>query len=261
MEAYSSTDEYPPQISQYSNAHEMFYISSTEPLTDPYTYGDLAHEFQHMIHWYQDPNEPTFLDEGFSKLAEFVNGYSSGGNEQVYIANPDINLTDWISGTLVREFAHYGASFLFATYFLDRFGADTTKALIHNQQNGLEKVDSTLAQRNITDPVTGKVITADDFFLDWAVTNYIQDGSVGDGRYVYHNYPRAPRPVPPRPSPSARPTRPAGPSTSMVWITSRSPARETIHCTSKVLPPPASCLPTLIPVHTPIGRTWATSRI
>jgi hypothetical protein len=188
---YSSSDEYPPQVSQYSNAHEMFYINSTESLSDAYTYGSLAHEFQHMIHWYQDSNETAFLNEGFSKLAEFLNGYPSGGDEEVFIANPDINLTDWIAGTAGDNTSHYGASFLFVTYFLDRFGDDTTKALIHNQQNGLDSIDGTLIQRGITDPLTGKVITADDFFLDWAVTNFVQDGSVGDGRYVYHNYPKA----------------------------------------------------------------------
>lgn len=194
--AFSSTNEYPPQVIPYSNAHEMFYISSSELLTDPHTYGDLAHEFQHMIHWYEDPNEPAFINEGFSKLAEFINGYPSGGDEQVFINNPDINLTDWISGSTAQDVAHYGASFLFATYFLDRFGGDTTRALIYNQQNGLEKIDSTLAQRNIIDPLTGKVITADDFFLDWAVANYVHDGSVSDGRYFYHNYPGSPQASP-----------------------------------------------------------------
>ena len=26
-------------------------------LDDPYIYGTMAHEFQHMIHWYRDRNE------------------------------------------------------------------------------------------------------------------------------------------------------------------------------------------------------------
>ena len=193
---FSSNDEYPPQISQYSNAHEMFNISASEPLSDPYTFGGLAHEFQHMIHWYQDRNETVFLNEGFSKLAEFINSYPSGGDEQVYITNPDLNLTDWISGTAGDNIAHYGASFLFTTYFLDRFGENITKALVHDQANGLESIDHTLAQQNLTDPLTGKVISADDFFLDWAVTNFVQDGSVDDGRFTYHNYPAAPQASP-----------------------------------------------------------------
>ena len=189
---YYSPDEYPPQIFQYSNAHEMFYISSSEPLADPYTYGTLAHEFQHMIHWYQDRNETSFLNEGFSELATFLNHYDNGNFDQIYLANPDLNLTDWL-GSSGDNSAHYGASFLFTTYFLDRFGENTTKAVIHNQQNGLESLDGTLAQTNTKDPITGKIITADDFFLDWAITNFVQDASVGDGRYVYHNYPSAPK--------------------------------------------------------------------
>ena len=188
---FYSPDEYPAQVRQYSNAHEMFYISSSEPLSDAYTYGTLAHEFQHMIHWYQDRNETSFLNEGFSELATFLNKYDNGYFDQVYTSDPDLNLTDWL-GSTGDNTAHYGASFLFVTYFLDRFGEDTTKALIHNQQNGLDSIDGTLAQNNITDPSTGKGVTADDFFLDWTITNIIQDSSVGDGRYVYHNYPKAP---------------------------------------------------------------------
>ncbi|MCK7481997.1 MAG: hypothetical protein M0C28_36205 [Candidatus Moduliflexus flocculans] len=39
----------------------------------------------------------------------------------------------------------------------------------------------------------GKVITADDVFMDWATAMYLMDRSVGDGRYTYHNYPDAPQ--------------------------------------------------------------------
>jgi immune inhibitor A len=189
---YSSPDEYNPLARKYSNAHEMFYINTSQSLSADYTYGSLAHEFQHMIHWYQDSNESTFLNEGFSELATFLNGYDTGSFDSYYISNPDMNLTDWL-GSAGENSAHYGASFLFVTYFLDRFGEDSTKALIHNQENGLESIDSTLAQNNISDPLTGAVISADDFFLDWTIANYIQDGTVGDGRYVYHKYSTAPQ--------------------------------------------------------------------
>ena len=145
-----------------------------------------------MIHWYQDRNESAFMNEGFSELATFLNGYDNGGFDRLYLSNTDsINLTDWL-GNAGDNSAHYGASFLFVTYFLDRFGDDTTKALIHHQQNGLDGIDTVLAERNVTDPLTKKAITADDFFQDWTIANFVQDGSVGDGRYVYHNYPNAP---------------------------------------------------------------------
>jgi immune inhibitor A len=188
---FYSPDEYPPQVRQYSNAHETFYMSTSESLTDAYTYGTLAHEFQHMIHWYQDRNESSFMNEGFSELATFLNKYDNGYFDRIYVSAPDINLTEWLGSTGDNS-AHYGASFLFVTYFLDRFGEETTKALIHNQLNGLNSIDDTLAKSKITDATTGKIITADDFFLDWTIANFLQDDSVGDGRYIYHNYSKAP---------------------------------------------------------------------
>ena len=35
-------------------------------------YSVLAHEFQHMIHWYTDANESTWMNEGFSVVAELL---------------------------------------------------------------------------------------------------------------------------------------------------------------------------------------------
>ncbi|HEX2979275.1 MAG TPA: hypothetical protein VHO48_03320, partial [Anaerolineaceae bacterium] len=52
---FSSADEYPPQAHEYSNAHEMFMLNADNlTLSEEYTKGVLAHEFQHMIHWYRD---------------------------------------------------------------------------------------------------------------------------------------------------------------------------------------------------------------
>ena len=188
---YNTGDEYPPQVSQYSNAHESFYIDSSQGLADEYTYGVLAHEFQHMIHWYQDRNESSFLNEGFSEVASFLNGYDTGGFDWFYTTHPDMNLTDWLGGNGDNS-AHYGGSFLFLTYFLDRFGNSATQALVHDQQNSLASVDDVLHNLNITDPLTNQPVTADDFFLDWTLANYVHDPSVGDGRYTYHNYPNSP---------------------------------------------------------------------
>jgi immune inhibitor A len=62
---FSSADQVPPQAHEYSNAHEMFLFNADNTdLGDEFTYGVLAHEFQHMIHWYQDRNETSYLNEG-----------------------------------------------------------------------------------------------------------------------------------------------------------------------------------------------------
>jgi hypothetical protein len=190
---FSSVDSFPPDAAEYSNAHEMFVFNAdNSPLDDSYTYGVLAHEFQHMIHFNQDRNESSWINEGFSELAMLLNGYTVGFADNEYASDPDIQLTDWGSNPGTNG-PHYGSSFLFLTYFLDRFGEEATKMLVHDQQNGMDSVDDVLKAVNATDPVTGKSITANDLFMDWAVTNYLLDGSVSDGRYVYKRYSNAPQ--------------------------------------------------------------------
>lgn len=189
---FSSADALHPEAHEFSNAHEMFLINSDNVLlSEDYIYGTLAHEYQHMIHWYRDKNEETWLNEGFSMLAELINGFDPGGFDYSYINNPDLQLTDW--GTDVGgNGPHYGAAFLFTTYFLDRFGEEATQAVVAHDENGMESIDIVLSEMGISDPLTDEPITAEDVFADWAVTNILGDKDVSDGRYDYHIYPGAP---------------------------------------------------------------------
>ncbi len=189
---FSSADALHPEAHEFSNAHEMFLINSDNVLlSEDYIYGTLAHEYQHMIHWYTDKNEETWLNEGFSMLAELINGFDPGGFDYSYINNPDLQLTDW--GTDVGgNGPHYGASLLFTTYFLDRFGDEATQAVVAHDENGMESIDIVLNEMGITDPNTGEPLTAEDVFADWAVANILGDENVGDGRYDYQIYPSAP---------------------------------------------------------------------
>jgi hypothetical protein len=85
---------------------------------------------------------------------------------------------------------------LFTTYFLDRFGSDATKAVVANEKNGMESIDHVLTELDIRDPLTGEQITAEGFFADWTIANYLGDSSVADGRYAYNIYPNAPQAYP-----------------------------------------------------------------
>jgi immune inhibitor A len=189
---YSSADQYHPMAHKYSNANEIFFLNVDNlSLGHPATYSVLAHEFQHMIHWNLDRNEETWLNEGISELASFINGYPSS-HERSYVANPSIQLNDWPINSSQTS-AHYGASFLFFTYFLDRFGEEATRALVAHHSNGLASIDAVLEELKIRDLVTGDQINADDVYIDWLVTNALQDGSVSDGRFTYSNYLQAPQ--------------------------------------------------------------------
>jgi len=191
---FSPRDSYHPLIQEYSNAHEMFVFNLDKVSFDEeFTYGTLAHEFQHMIHFSRDRNEASWLNEGFSDLAMFLNGYEIGGHDFIYVEEPDIQLNDWPNDQS-QTIAHYGASFLFMTYFLDRFGEQATQALVTHPENGLESIDLVLTELDVQDPLTGAIITADNVFRDWVTASFLQDASVGDGRFTYHNYPSAPQP-------------------------------------------------------------------
>jgi hypothetical protein len=190
---YNSSDEYNPLVRQYSNGHEAYVLTSTQPLGDQYAYATLAHEFVHMIQWPTDRNDVSWINEGFAEVGAFLNGYDVGGADGAYVLTPDLQLNDWATNDSPDFGLHYGQSFLYLTYFLDRFGEKATKALTANPINDLASVDDTLKTLNVTDPKTGKLITADDVFMDWAAALYLKDDNVGDGRYIYHNYPNVPQ--------------------------------------------------------------------
>jgi immune inhibitor A len=182
---FSSVDEATPGVHEYSNAHEMFIFNADTTLLDEeYTYSVLAHEFQHMIQYNQDRNEDTWLNEGFSELAIYLNGFDLGGLDLQYLYNTDLQLNTWPE---VNEpsGSHYGASYLFVRYFYDRFGADLTRQLVDDPLNGLWSVDAILSANDLRDASSSVQLTADDVFADWAVANYLQDPAVGDGRYAY----------------------------------------------------------------------------
>lgn len=188
---FSSPDEYNPLVKEYSNGHEIFIFNADNvDLASEQAYSVLAHEFQHMIHFSTDANEDTWMNEGLSVLAELLNGYPVYF-DYFYVNDPDIGLTDW-SPDPGSNGPHYGQSFLYLAYFLDRFGEEATKSVVKHPENGLRSIDETLAELNITDPQTGDLVTADDVFMDWAATMWMMDSSVGDGRYDYKIYPEAP---------------------------------------------------------------------
>jgi immune inhibitor A len=190
---FSSADTYHPLAHPYSNGHEMFFLNSDNlNLRDPFTYSVLAHEYQHMIHYHTDRNEGTWLNEGFSELAAFLNGYNHSNHDYRYSIDTDIQLNDWPNSSTSSS-PDYGASFLFLTYFLDRFGESATRALVAEQENGLNSVDVVLEQIGAADSLTGLPVGADDLFADWAVANYLQDPQAGDGRYSYSIYLDAPK--------------------------------------------------------------------
>ena len=177
---YSSADEYSHLVNPYSNEREMFYINldNAQPGNDYYD-GILAHEFQHMIHWHTDRNEDTWVNEGLSELAAYLNGYNVGAADRVFSRTPDTQLTAWADDPHVAG-PHYGGSYLFMVYFLERFGDEVLRQVVASKADGIAGFDEVLADR-------GLEVTFEDVFADWLMANYLDDPSLGDGRYGYRD--------------------------------------------------------------------------
>jgi hypothetical protein len=79
------------------------------------------------------------------------------------------------------------------TYFLDRMGKEVSQALVAHPENGMASIDLLLDEIDARDSLTNAPLRADDLVIDWALTNYLLDEDVGDGRFFYHNYEDAPR--------------------------------------------------------------------
>lgn len=175
---YSSADEFSRLAQPYSNEKEMFYINidNNRPGNDFYD-GTLAHEFQHMIHWYNDRNEETWVNEGLAELAALLNGFDPGGADLAFTANPDTQLNTW-GAEPGSNAPHYGGAFLFMTYFLDRFGEAATRAMVASPANGIAGFNEALQN-------SGQNVTFDDVFADWLVANLLDDEQADNGRYGY----------------------------------------------------------------------------
>jgi hypothetical protein len=189
---YSSADESNILSNPYSNMVELFVFNSDAVrLDEEYTKGVLAHEYQHMIHWNLDSNETSWLNEGFSELAAFLNGYDPGGFDYSFMHSPDYQLNNWPADGNTSK--NYGSSFLFADYLLNRLGEEMTRAIVANEANGFDSIDDVLQTFGTDDDLRGSALTADDLVQDWMIANYLQDGYVADGRFVYENYVNAPQ--------------------------------------------------------------------
>src|SRR5579859_239265 len=176
---FSSEDEYPTSINPYSNEREMFYVNidGEVPGTSQYN-STLAHEFQHMIHWYQHPVDLSWTNEGMSMLAEHINGFSVGGVDLAFMQTPDTQLNDWASD-INQDIAHYGAGYLFMDYFAEHYGGySILKELLQDPASPPVNFDDVLAKHGYTDRFI-------DVLDKWYLANYVQDPTVDQGQYGY----------------------------------------------------------------------------
>jgi hypothetical protein len=157
------------QYQQHSNEAEVVYLNhASRPVDSDYMLGVLAHEYQHLCHQAQDPEEESWVNEMVSEAAMKVNGYNTDmGHVARYAAKPQ--KTELVSQTYVS----YGACFLFGSYLTERYGKTFFQELVQNPDHGTQGIDSTLQK-------LGRPERFQDLYKDWVVANYADSKGVSD---------------------------------------------------------------------------------
>ena len=164
---YSSSDEYPVSVHEYSNQREMIYINIGVLRVGSILYlGVLAHELQHAIHWNHDPTEETWVNEGLSEVATKIANFNPIGPRS-FTTFPTISLVHWPVNPSVNTSPHYGSAFTFFDYLASHYGPrERLGDLLKEQADGIEGIDSYLIRR-------GYDATFKDVFRDWVVANLV----------------------------------------------------------------------------------------
>ena len=145
-----------------SNFREMLYTNST--MDNLVTIkGNLAHEFQHLIHYGYDPYEETWVNEGCSGLAKDVCGYfgdtwiavknfsTKHGNEQLFPRDKDVD-------------DRYGITALWTMFLQERFGRSSIKEYVKSRETGIGVFKSGGPFGDVT---------FDWAFQEWTLMNYL----------------------------------------------------------------------------------------
>lgn len=169
-------DEYPEGTypEYHSNECEVLYLNpySSGGPSGNYMLAVAAHEFEHMIHWNHDEDETSWVNEGMAELAMWL--YGAPDNISSFNSNPDNSLVVW-DGT----WADYIKTYLWSLYFYERCGGlPAAYAVVHEQANSIAGYENVLDALGFAEGFS-------DVFADWVVANFLDDTSIGDGRFGY----------------------------------------------------------------------------
>ncbi|MDQ3929268.1 MAG: immune inhibitor A [Chloroflexota bacterium] len=178
---FSSADAFPSIVNPFSNQRDMIYMSTLPggKIGNPDNFFEsvLAHEFQHMIQWNVHRNRDIWLDEGASVIAQWLNGYDAGGLDYAFVTNPDTQLNAWDEAG--SNPAHYGASYMFLRYLMERYGGEAFMAnLLDHDLPGTDGLDAAIKDAGNAGGFEGA-------FQDWTIANVLKDKNLEGGRYNY----------------------------------------------------------------------------
>jgi hypothetical protein len=168
----------------------------------PFLYeGTFAHEYQHLLEHYEDPDEVNWVNEGLSDWAITLTGYANPSipitqtgfdshtqcflgwlgvltpaNPNPRAGGPETSLTRWGDQGDGEILCDYGAAYTFMGFLDSRYGADFMTQLHRDDSNGLAGLQDVLSG-------VSKKLDAQDVLHDWSLMVAL-DGLIDDGARV-----------------------------------------------------------------------------
>jgi hypothetical protein len=179
---FETIHNYPKDRAPDGNAREMIFVSAESVLSGT-ARTFIAHEFQHLISFYQREltlraPDDVWLNESRSEYNVTVVGYSLSfegstlqRRQQSFLRNSSDSLTDWPNTA-----SDYAVASLFAHYLVDRFGVGILASTTRMTLAGASAIDSWLA--------THTSQRFSDVFVDWMLATSLNDRSL-ESAYGY----------------------------------------------------------------------------
>lgn len=158
-----------------SNQREMIYLNSNN-IQNPLAKVFLAHEFQHLINFYQknklrNIEEEVWLNEALSEYASTVLGYDDdylGSNLEKrvsrFLRDPSNSLVEWSNSPY-----DYAVVNLFMQYLAEQQGQEILHNILIKNSAGIDSIEDFT-----------------NIFTNWVIANYINDCDL-DNKYCYQN--------------------------------------------------------------------------
>ncbi len=164
----------------YSNLCEMVYL-----YYKTWMMPTVAHEFQHLIWFNNEWDEPHFLLEGLAQYAEYYAGYLAPYDNleprvPSFLQHPEDSLLYWnmFGADGLPMSIDYGGAYLFAFYLAEHYGVDILRNLITEPTDGAHGVEAVLQ-------AAGCDITFNELYLNWVTAVTIDALGFSDNLYGF----------------------------------------------------------------------------
>ncbi len=178
-----TADNYSSQLYSRSNEGQIIYLNADNILllsSDSLRY-HLAHEFMHLITLKQNPDEEVWLNEGRAEYTETLLDYGKDWDDsnlqrriRQFSNSTKISLLDWDNTNY-----DYAKVNLLTHYLVDHYGIDILVDSLHSSESGIAAINYALKKNGFSEDFS-------DIFMDWLITNVINDCSKSQ-KYCYKN--------------------------------------------------------------------------